>query len=81
MKNKKKIDFDQFSNDYKHYISNSTQKFDKNLSYYHESKISITKNRAKRNPKNILDFGSGVGTMIPYMKKKFKKCKIYAFDE
>ena len=81
MKNKKKVDFDQFSNDYKGYIANSIEKFDKNLDYYHESKILITKNRAKHNPKNILDFGSGVGTMIPYMKKKFKKCKIYAFDE
>ena len=81
MKNKKKINFDQYSNDYKHYINESIDKFDKNLSYYHQSKIEITKNRAIRNPKNILDFGCGVGTMIPYMKKKFKKSKIYAFDE
>jgi SAM-dependent methyltransferase len=81
MKNKKKINFDQYSNDYKHYINDSIDKFDKNLSYYHQSKIEITKNRAIRNPKNILDFGCGVGTMIPYMKKKFKKSKIYAFDE
>lgn len=81
MKNKKKIDFDQFSDDYKHYISNSIEKFDKNLGYYHDSKISITQNRAKHNPRNILDFGSGVGTMIPYIKKRFKKSKIYAFDE
>lgn len=81
MKNKKKINFDQYSNDYKHYINDSIDKFDKNLSYYHESKIEITKNRAIYNPKNILDFGCGVGTMIPHMKKKFKKSKIYAFDE
>jgi SAM-dependent methyltransferase len=81
MKNKKKINFDQYSSDYKHYINDSIDKFDKNLSYYHESKIEITKNRAIRNPKNILDFGCGVGTMIPHMKKKFKKSKIYVFDE
>jgi len=81
MKNKKKINFDQYSNDYKHYINDSINKFDKNLSYYHEKKIEITKYRAIHNPKNILDFGCGVGTMIPHMKKKFKKSKIYAFDE
>ena len=81
MKNKKKINFDQYSNDYKHYISDSIEKFDKDLSYYHQSKISITKDRAIQNPKNILDFGCGVGTMIPHMKKEFKKSKIYAFDE
>ena len=81
MINKKKINFDQYANDYKHYISDSMGKFDKNLSYYHESKISITKDRAIRNPSNILDFGCGVGTMIPHMRKKFKKSKIFAFDE
>ena len=43
MKNKKKINFDQYSNDYKHYINDSIDKFDKNLSYYHQSKIEITR--------------------------------------
>ncbi|MEL0141500.1 MAG: methyltransferase, partial [Alphaproteobacteria bacterium] len=34
-----------------------------------------------KNPKNILDFGSGIGTMIPHIRKKFNKSKIYAYDE
>jgi SAM-dependent methyltransferase len=81
MKNKKKINFDLYSNDYDHYVQKSIKKFDKNLDYYRKDKIKITKERIIKNPKNILDFGSGVGTMIPYFRKKFNKSKIYAYDE
>lgn len=81
MKNKKKINFDRYLNDYEYYIQESTKKFDKNLDYYRKNKIEITKERTLNYPKNILDFGSGVGVMIPHMKKKFSKSKIYAYDE
>ena len=43
IKRNNNIDFDDFAEKYKDYLSDSLKSIDSNTSYYHESKVKITK--------------------------------------
>ena len=80
-KEKKPINFDNFTSNYENKISKSFGYIDDNVSYYHEAKSIIAKNEIGYNPNKILDFGCGIGSMLKFLKKNFNNSKFYAYDE
>lgn len=80
-RDQKKINFDHYADSYKEYITKSFGNIENNLSYYHTKKCEILKRELGYNPKKILDFGCGVGTMLELLTKNFKSSSFYAYDE
>ena len=80
-RDQKKINFDNYTDNYKEYIAKSFGNFENNLSYYHIKKSEILKRELNFHPKKILDFGCGVGTMLNLLIKKFQGSNFYAYDE
>ena len=80
-KNKKIVNFDNFSSEYESKILESFGKIDNNLSYYHSSKAKIAKRELNYSPNKILDFGCGVGSILKFLKENFPDSKFYAYDQ
>ena len=77
----KPVDFDDYSSNYKDTILKSFGNIDNNVSYYHSGKAKIAKRELACNPKKILDFGCGIGSMLKFLKENFNQSKFYAYDE
>ena len=63
-RDQKKINFDNYADNYKDYIAESLGNLEDNLNYYHIKKCEILKKELGFQPKKILDLGCGVGTML-----------------
>ena len=74
------MDFDKYTNEYNDLISKNLKPFEKNTEFFSEYKIQLIRNELNGNPKNILDFGCGVGRSIPYLKKYFPDSSIIGCD-
>ena len=74
------IDFDDYSKEYNELMDNQLSVFTDDVSYFAEYKIEETKKTLKTPPKNILDFGCGVGRNINFFKKHFPLAKISGCD-
>jgi SAM-dependent methyltransferase len=74
------IDFDDYSKEYNDLMDNQLSVFTDDVSYFAEYKIEETKKTLKTKPKNILDFGCGVGRNINFFKKHFPLAKISGCD-
>jgi 2-polyprenyl-3-methyl-5-hydroxy-6-metoxy-1,4-benzoquinol methylase len=79
--NSKKINFDNYANNYENEISKNLVFFENDLNYYYIKKVEILKNELRHDPKNILDFGSGIGALSRHLINKFPKSNIFAHDE
>ena len=80
-RNQKKINFDNYADNYKEHINKSFASFENNLSYYHIKKSEIVKKELGYQPKKILDLGCGIGTMLELLQKQFPDSTFYAQDE
>jgi len=80
IKRNNNIDFDDFAEKYKDYLSDSLKSIDSNASYYHEAKVKITKREIGFDPETILDFGSGIGMITKYLYRYFPDCALFAYD-
>ena len=80
-RDQKKINFDNYADNYKDYITKSLGNLEDNLNYYHIKKSEILKKELGYQPKKILDLGCGVGTMLELLIKNFKGSAFYAYDE
>ena len=80
-RDQKNIDFDNYADNYKDYIAKSFGNIEDNLNYYHIKKSEILKKELNFQPKKILDFGCGVGTMLKLLIEKFEGSSFYAYDE
>ena len=80
IKRNNNIDFDDFAEKYKDYLSDSLKSIDSNTSYYHESKVKITKREINFDPEAILDFGCGIGMITKFLYKHFPVCNLFAYD-
>jgi ubiquinone/menaquinone biosynthesis C-methylase UbiE len=78
MKNKI-AEFDKFADGYNEAIVEELGKFGKYRDTAFIYKVKYLKNILKE-PMNILDFGCGVGSFIPYLHNYFKNAKIYGCD-
>ena len=80
-RDQKKINFDNYADNYKDYIAESLGNLEDNLNYYHIKKCEILKKELGFQPKKILDLGCGVGTMLELLIKNFQGTTFYAYDE
>ena len=80
-RDEKKINFDNYADNYKDYITKSLGNLENNLNYYHIKKSEILKKELGYQPKKILDLGCGVGTMLELLIKSFQGSTFYAYDE
>ena len=80
-RNQKKINFDNYADNYNEHINKSFGSLENNLDYYHIKKSEILKMELGYQPKKILDLGCGVGTMLKLLSKQFPDGIFYAQDE
>ena len=78
-KYKQNINFDEYVENYEDLTNKNLRFFNKSRKYFDSYKIEIA-SRIYKSPKNILDFGSGIGLCIPFIKEYFPTAKIYATD-
>ena len=79
-RDQKKINFDNYADNYKEYIAKSIGNIENNLNYYHVKKSEILKKELGYHPKKILDLGCGVGTMLGLLIENFQESSFYAHD-
>ena len=78
-KKEKKINFDDYADNYKVLFTKKLSFFDNDPEYFDFYKIKILK-KIIPDCKNILDYGCGIGSSIKNLKKFYPKCNIYAYD-
>lgn len=77
-------EFDKFADEYYTTHASNIKLSGENPEYFHEYKVQDTrlfciKNNIKDNVE-ILDFGAGTGSSIPYFNEIFKKSKLHCLD-
>ena len=76
-----KEDFDYFADNYNNTIIKASEFISKsNFDYFAKYKIKRLKSKIKFSPKKILDYGCGIGNLIPEIKKNFPKSDIYGYE-
>ena len=76
----KKVDFDNYTNDYNKMLHQGTKFFSPNEAYFAQYKIKIVRERMSREPRRVLEFGCGIGVNIPYLQKAFGSAEIIGSD-
>lgn len=76
----KKVDFDDYAENYEELVSTQLAFFSKDRSYFSSYKIELLARKIDFKPKSILDFGSGIGLSIPFFRDFFPWSEIYASD-
>lgn len=75
----KKNIFDQYAKSYKKITQKKLAFFNNKREYFDIYKINIIKEKYK-NPKNIIDYGCGIGLLTKHLMKFFPNSNIYATD-
>ncbi|OSS42406.1 hypothetical protein DESAMIL20_1959 [Desulfurella amilsii] len=76
----KKINFDDFAENYDEILKGQTQFFSKDDKYFARYKIDIVSNYINFKPEKILEFGCGIGRNVPFLKEKFPDSKLFGID-
>lgn len=75
-----KVDFDNFADSYNQRLEEGVRFFGEESSYFAEYKIRIVSQTLKYRPKNILEYGCGIGRNIRFLRKYFPESKISGCD-
>jgi trans-aconitate methyltransferase len=76
----KKAEFDELADDYGETSVKDLGKFGKYRDTAFIYKTQVLRSILKPSPKNILDFGCGIGSNVPYLHEYFKDAKLYGCD-
>jgi ubiquinone/menaquinone biosynthesis C-methylase UbiE len=76
----KDTEFDKFAEGYNGTAVNDLSKLGKYRDTAFIYKVNYLKYLFKNEPKTILDFGCGIGSLIPYLHNVFKSAKLYGCD-
>ena len=76
----KEAEFDKLAGDYDETTVNDLGRFAKYRDTAFIYKVQLLRSILKPSPKNILDFGCGIGSNIPYLHEYFKDAKLYGCD-
>jgi SAM-dependent methyltransferase len=75
----KKVDFDNYANDYEKLLQDQLNFFSNDRGYFSKYKACRLQKLAP-DAKTILDFGAGIGLMIPALQDAFPNSQIFASD-
>ena len=78
-------EFDQFSNSYNEYLSDSVSLLGGKKDFFTDYKSQLIKNFLTKRKLldtelSILDFGCGIGNNIPHLSKNLPGCRLYGTD-
>ncbi len=76
-------EFDRFADDYYRLHSRSIAATGEKPEYFHEYKIRLLREMTRTRgvePENILDFGSGIGNSIPFLRRYFPAARLAGAD-
>lgn len=80
-KNKiEKVDFDQYAGVYEKTLEEDLKFFGEENSYFAEYKIKLIKGLLSSAPKNILEYGCGIGRNIRFFKEYFPEANVDGCD-
>ena len=75
-----KINFDDYVQKYNTILSEQLHFFEEDNDYFAKYKVIKTKSLLKIPPKNILDFGCGIGRSTFFLKQEFPFSTVYGCD-
>lgn len=76
----KKVDFDEYAENYNEILEGQLAFFDKGNDYFAEYKVALVKKLVHHAPDSILEYGCGIGRNLKFFKKYFAESKLYACD-
>jgi len=74
-----KTNFDNYAKRYDQLLQEQLHFFADN-NYFAEYKINLVKQLVLKSPRNILEYGCGIGRNIPFLKQTFSQATIAGFD-
>ncbi len=80
MSDTEKVDFDQYAGDYEKILEDDLKFFGEENGYFAEYKVKIVKDNMLSEPKNILEYGCGIGLNLRYFNQYFPSAKISGCD-
>lgn len=75
----KKVNFDEYANDYEKLLQDQLQFFSRDRGFFSRYKAGLLSQLAPV-PERILDFGAGIGLMIPALRESFPNATLSATD-
>lgn len=75
-----KVDFDKHAESYEKQLTDDLKFFGEESKYFAEYKIRITQECIGNRPKNILEYGCGIGMNLQYLVKYFPNANIQGCD-
>ena len=76
----KKVDFDDYIQNYNQLLKEGTRFFSDNEEYFARYKIDLIRKQIDRPIKTILEYGCGIGRNIPFLQQAFPKVIISGSD-
>lgn len=75
-----KVDFDEYAEKYTSMLQEQLSYFSEDRSYFSRYKAKILGSLIEVKPLRVLDFGAGVGLMVPHLQSEFPNAKIFVTD-
>lgn len=76
----KKVDFDEYASEYENLLKGQLGFFNAERDYFSEYKVRVVREKTASHAPRILDFGTGIGLTLPFLRKWFPGSEIHASD-
>lgn len=76
----KKVDFDEYTQNYNELLRENTSFFSSSEEYFARYKVEIVERKIKNTVSNVLEYGCGIGRNIPYLQKAFPDAVVCGSD-
>jgi SAM-dependent methyltransferase len=76
----KKVDFDDYADDYNRLLKESTNFFSSSEAYFARYKVDLVRKHAGGSVSNLLEYGCGIGRNIPFLRDAFPEALIVGSD-
>lgn len=74
------VNFDDYAERYENLLKDQLAFFAEDRDYFSEYKVALAAKHIDFVPKSVLDFGCGIGLLLPFLKKYFSSAEINATD-
>jgi SAM-dependent methyltransferase len=78
--NKPKVDFDEYTDNYRSLLHESTGFFTESETYFAKYKVDILRQEVPVTTKRLLEYGCGIGRNIPFLRTAFPNATIAGSD-